>query len=256
MKLVSPAHRGRTWRCKWPGRPAPAARPRCWPPCSAGRALGRLDRGHRPPRRRPQLGRLRIGCIRPDVTQGQHQNCPAGVGVGVHDDEGQLSASYHQVVLRREGRSPRGGRRHTRTRPATVAAGAVVCSGFDDVVATPARPQVFEAHVVTPRLLSPALSPKPCWARLSSGRPLGADLGRNFEHEVWDRHATLGLAVPPAAVHPRPRARRHVSRRPPRAHRGSWPAWRGGSEHPASPRSCRQSPAGQLRRTLSATLWA
>ena len=31
MKLVSPAHRGRTWRCRWPVTPAPAARPRFMP---------------------------------------------------------------------------------------------------------------------------------------------------------------------------------------------------------------------------------
>jgi hypothetical protein len=31
MKLVSPAQRGRTWRWKWPGTPAPAARPRLAP---------------------------------------------------------------------------------------------------------------------------------------------------------------------------------------------------------------------------------
>ena len=64
MKLVSPVHRGRTWRWRWRGIPAPAARPRLAPmlnpsgcrPCSRA-AHGRRVASHRSPDSAPASAR-------------------------------------------------------------------------------------------------------------------------------------------------------------------------------------------------------
>jgi hypothetical protein len=91
MKLVSPDQRGRTWRWTWAGIPGPGRPAQVGPHVQPVGLVG--------PSMAVTASRVaaqtsadsaRSARPAPDVAQGQHQDVPAGVGVGVQDDERPL----------------------------------------------------------------------------------------------------------------------------------------------------------------------
>ena len=117
MKLVSPFQRGRTCTWKWPGTPAPAARPRLAPdvePVGPVRRLEGLDgRGHALPTR-PRTPRRVEGLELAHVPGRHHHQVAARVGVGVEDgdDRARSDGATRCGSRRRAGRC-RGWRRTT-----------------------------------------------------------------------------------------------------------------------------------------------
>src|ERR1700722_12036292 len=95
------------------------------------------------------------------MPQGQHEDMPAGVGVGVHDDEGLLAPPHHEVVLR--GRTA--GRQPAEDAVGLVvgdAPGPLALGGFHYVLASPPGPEVVKAHGATRRPLMGPTPPAPC----------------------------------------------------------------------------------------------
>ena len=211
MKLVSPDQRGSTCRCTCDRQPGPGRPAQVGAHVQPVGLVGPLDRRHRLSRRRPQLGGLRIGQLgqRPDVAQRQHQDVPAGVGVGVHDDEGQRHPARPPGCPPTAARSRPGGRRRSRPRRATIppARSRSVAS----TMYSRRHPAQRCSRLTPPSGDHADAAPPRRDRRPALGQPLARDLVDDLGHEGLPAARPARACVPTPPVHPdrsRPRRRR------------------------------------------------